>query len=270
MHYKIFEETRLVKGYNRGCVYDLHRKKYDFLPNELIDILLKWDGKSISVFKKSLLQNSNKAICDEYLDFLIEKEYIFLINKKHLALFTKMNLNWELPAEIYSAVIDVDNPVIFKECQIVKQLEDLGCKHLLFRFSAANDLIGVNNFLKIYKNTGFHSFQVWIDTAQYSIENKQIQRLCENNPKIIELSLFNYLQSSDCGSLENVIFKKYEKIWRDHDSCLVAPFHFQINISLFLENLSYNNYFVNIPPTPSLSLFRKARDRKSTRLNSSH
>ena len=35
MSYFLFESSRPIKGYNRSIIYDLQRRTYDFIPNDL-------------------------------------------------------------------------------------------------------------------------------------------------------------------------------------------------------------------------------------------
>lgn len=246
MYYKIFEEVKLVKGYYRGIAYDLHRNNYDFLPNELIDVLIKQNGKSLRTLKKNLLEICTEATYKEYLDFLLKKEYIFLIDKKYISLFQTLNQHWELPSLIYSAIIDVKNPELFLKNKVIEQLEEIGCKHLLLRFNDLNTLSLINQFILNYKNSGFHSIQIWINMKQKTFKNSDLKKICIENPKVTNMSFFNCPTQSTKSQIRifnEVTIKIYNGIWQDSDDCLVQQSHFKINISNFIESTHYNNYF---------------------------
>ncbi len=244
LHYKIHEEIRLIKGVLRGIAYDLNRKNYDFLPNILIDILYKFNGQSLSALKRELIQVSDKTIAQEYLDFLLEKEYIFLMKKEYMPLFPELDLTWKMPATIYSAILDIDDEKLIFQNKIIEQLEDLSCKHIIFRFIKSCNFSQIGNFLQRYKSTGFQSFNIWINIPE-NFDIKSLEELCQLNPKIVYVNLFNYKgKKTDKLSLNHPLLIKYHTgHWEDSNDCLVNIKNFKVNIAMFTESLTYNTYF---------------------------
>jgi hypothetical protein len=76
MIYKLFSDCFLVKGVQRSTIYDLRRHSFRFIPNDLYDILVQDKFIDTNLIKKNLNPN-DKKISDEYIEFLLDNEFIF-------------------------------------------------------------------------------------------------------------------------------------------------------------------------------------------------
>jgi SPASM domain peptide maturase of grasp-with-spasm system len=225
----------------RAIAYDLNRCDYDFLPNSLVDILHKYNGNSLLYLEKALIAIANKTIAKEYIDFLIKKEYIFIIEREYINQFSCLNLEFNLPSHIFTAIIDIEDTSMVANYKIIEQLNDLGCKHLLFRFSNQFDIERINVFLSKYKTLGFHSIGIWMYSLPL-LNTKNIKAFCMQNVKINKISIFNHKINKQ-NNFKTVEIQFYKANWTDATICLANRNNFHINITLFLESLTYNPYF---------------------------
>ena len=76
-YFYIHTNCIIVKGYLQSTFCDLERNDYEILPNILSDLLIKYNGKKIELMLKSLDKN-DQDILIEFLEYLLEKEYIFV------------------------------------------------------------------------------------------------------------------------------------------------------------------------------------------------
>ena len=101
-YYKLFADCLAVKGYSRSLICDITRKKFDFIPNSLFEII---SDEVIDVFNyHNILDPESKEIFNEYIDFLINEEYIFeILNISEKDNYPAIDLKFDYPAKISNA-----------------------------------------------------------------------------------------------------------------------------------------------------------------------
>ena len=127
----LFSNCKPVRGAKRSTICDLQRNDVKIIPNDLANILLKYNGMSISDVKKRY-ETEYYSTIDEYFEFLLECEYIFFTDNPDL--YAKMNLNWHESSHISNAVIDRDELSKYNLYEVFDQLEELNCKYIELRF----------------------------------------------------------------------------------------------------------------------------------------
>lgn len=123
---KLHSETPYVRGYNRGCIYDLPRGKYDFVPNIFFSKI-----KSLINVEQSVIYETLTTEEKLWLDFLLDNEYCFFISKEFIDNFPDIKFKWKSPSVLTNAIIDISN---LRSELNTKTIEELNCKHLLIRF----------------------------------------------------------------------------------------------------------------------------------------
>lgn len=239
--YKLFDEVQFVRGFSRGVIYDLHRKNINLISNDLIDILLKNDGTDFEKLKKIILNYSNSKICQEYIDFLLKNEYMILLEKKFINLFSPINIEFNTPATVFSACIDISNKTNFNLIKLMKELDDLGCKHLVFRFVSFYDLDHFQQTIETFEKLGFYSVEIWINMQNNKIQNQKFFHILLKNPKITSLKLWEYpypIKKTNRFKIES-----FNNSWNDNFSKLTPFKNFQVNITHFMESHFYNSFY---------------------------
>ena len=132
-YFKLFANCIPVKGFRRSIICDLQRNQFDFIPNDLFNILEELKTKEYFKIKEPL-NLEDKETLDEYFDFLIKKEYGFWCSEQELKYFPELDRSFETPSIITNAIIDVDSIALHDFQNIYCQLNDLGCKDLQIRF----------------------------------------------------------------------------------------------------------------------------------------
>jgi len=125
MRIKKFTNCQLVKGYNRSLIYDLQRKKLHFIPNDLYDVLEEHEGKTIEEIKTAY-QHKFDSIIDEYFDFLLKNEIVFLTDTPDW--FPELNFQFDSPFEISNAIIDRNSTSSYSLFQTLDKLSSVRCK----------------------------------------------------------------------------------------------------------------------------------------------
>lgn len=136
----------VVKGHTRSTINDLYRYRYKLIPNLLTEIL------------EECRQKPYHEVLEDYID---EKEgiekYIGLLVADDWGMFTgtpgkfpAIREHWDSPSVITNAIIDYTSASTYDICDVIAQLNDMGCEALQLRVydQVPEALIaGVYNFL---------------------------------------------------------------------------------------------------------------------------
>lgn len=198
-------QVEFIKGYNRTCVYDISRRDYEFIPNNISDLFL--DNEHIIESDLNYTDSDIKY----WIDLLFEKEYIFRIPKKLSKRFVNIDRHFTSPNKIEFAIIEISSEINF---EIFEKLESLFCRHIALKF---NDNAEIEDLLKIIvSNFFFESVSIILDD--------EIPPEKQNYLKDKYLNLY-----------------KIEKFKIDSPNKYFRP-DFRINIEIFNEALKYNIY----------------------------
>jgi len=216
---KFHSQTPFVKGYIRTCIYDLSRCEYDLIPNEIFYKL----KENINLEKELLYQKCDKEEL-KWVNFLLEKEYIYFIPSLFKNNFKDLDLTFKTSSIITNAVLDV---VEYRIDLNINILEELNCKYLAIRFFCkkpnANKIAA---FLKDFlENRTFNSIDVLINksSSKQEISTKEYKAIFEELKTLNKLDFFEDIKEKD-GT--NTFVPK-----------------FICNINSFIESNNHNLYF---------------------------
>src|SRR5688572_10589650 len=102
--FHFYKNNKAATGYSRGLIYDLQRGRSEFVPNELIEVLPLFEGKS----KEDILTvfADHSEVAAEYIDMLIGQGYANFIDSHLHSLFQPISDTWEYPGLISNAHLD--------------------------------------------------------------------------------------------------------------------------------------------------------------------
>lgn len=236
----LFTNCKVVKGFKRSAIYDLGRNEFKFIPNSLADILSKFNRKTISELFLNYSEEDH-GIIKEYLDFLLENEYIQFCDSVELGLFPELDLEYLNAGQISNAVISFSTITLKHLDKLITQLVSLGCKHLEIRNNSPMGLLELSNHLNSFDGSPIKSINL-ITIYHTDYNETSFESLIENNKRVVSTiiydSTFNISNKTD-----SIIFskKKLDELLMQKPS----PKSFNINMRLYCESLSFNNYFNN-------------------------
>lgn len=235
---KTFTNCLPVKGATRSIIYDLQRQKYDFIPNSMADMLLQHDGKSDEEIKAAY-NNQYNDIIDEYIEFLIDKEYIFYT--KHPELFPALSLEWDEPSIITNAIIS-DKESKHPYNKIFQQLDKMNCKAVQWRFFQLESFDQLNTYLELTDDSRLQHIEIimpWI--GDFSID--EYKKLVYNHQRIWSIRIFN----APFNRTDYIDQQKHHPVAyttsniEDNTFCgNIFPANFNINIKMFTEAQHFN------------------------------
>jgi len=223
MIFRLFEDIRIIKGYNRASLIDLSIEQILFLPLYFSDLLQEING--INDYKKKLRQNS-----PELIQFIEDNEIGFECSPEEIDFFPSLNLTWESSSIITSATIEIGNNINLFD---VKILEQLGCKHIELHIKNIDNL---SLLLRKFEASIMQSITI---NLSGNIDIKAIQKLTHiitKTPRVVECHIY----SEDITQYPVFPNVKY------HTNYLSTPRktkHLTTNMSLFTESQQYHTYF---------------------------
>ena len=230
-----------VMGAKRAIMYDLNRATWCHIPNDLANILKRFQGVSkADVYAQ--FDSANHVILDTYFHFLEEREFIFYTPLEQRDCFPTISTKWDYPAKINNAILDIGSDFGADNVgEVLTDLETLGCNHIQLRQSDALAVLDWSTILQITRTTAIFSIDVYIPYTQYSrekidhwvAEHKRIQNVfMYGAPK----QSINYFQERAYGNLICVTQSLFSDVF------IQDPAYFTVNRSLYTESLRYNNY----------------------------
>lgn len=236
---KLFEECRVVKGYSRSAVYELLRNRYKFIPNSLADLLLTCDGMSVAQIKK-YYENKYDDTIDEYIDFLLENEFVFFTDE--FDCFPQLNLEWHCNSQITNAVI-CDNNSSHNYDYLFDRLDAYNCRAIQFRFfQKCNKAYLVNIFEKL-NNSRVTLIEVILPFNR-ELELVDYREIVLGNMRVTSF----YIHSSPKDCIEFVDKEKLLPLYFSKDIIVdntfcgfIHPKNFRVSMGMFCESQNYNS-----------------------------
>jgi SPASM domain peptide maturase of grasp-with-spasm system len=184
-YFKLFAHNIPVLGKSRSAIYDLQKGCIVFIPNILFQIIQDLSVNPLQDVRFQYAPNQPELF-DNYINFLIKKDLGF--KTKTPKSFPELDLNFDAPTDIYSAIIESD----FREYDInpvMTSLDELLCRHIELRLNV-NDL-EKEELICFFQNINTKSFRSIIVLIEYRPElwyenwAKEIFEACQKIEKIV-------------------------------------------------------------------------------------
>lgn len=240
--FKLTQNCIPVRGANRSVICDLHRNTYDIIPNDLYDILVSHEEKTLNDLKAHF-ENKYDNIIDEYFEFLLEHEYVFFTNTPEW--FPKLSREWSYPFEVSNAIIDINENSQFDIYEVLEQLEKINCKHVEFRFYDFISLDDIKNIILFLDKMESIISSIGI-AIPYNLDKTKSDYLevIKTLPRVSYLIVYSaeireFVQPLR-GKTGYVIFTE-AKIENEKCCGIIDSSYFISNIKIFTESLKHNS-----------------------------
>jgi SPASM domain peptide maturase of grasp-with-spasm system len=239
--FKFFEDCRLTKGSTRTALIDLGRNCYYLIPNDLHDILIKFDCKTINEILAYYNKTQQNLILG-YFQFLLDKEIIFFTDYPYH--FPKVSSTWKHPSIIYQAIIDIQDNNWRIDESTFKSLNNLNCNFLEIRLYGRTDSYKLKDFLLKTETTTIIGIDIYIQFISLKIV-REIADLLKNTLRINNLFFYNSpnnekIASIDKNSAFNIELLK-QKIFNCLNCGVVSTNYFTINLSNYSKSINCNS-----------------------------
>jgi SPASM domain peptide maturase of grasp-with-spasm system len=239
-YFKLFTNCFIVKGIGRSLIVDIQRENYVTIPNSMEEIIQKFKEKKSIRAVKELYGEDNIDVINEYIDFLIEKEFGFIVDFDEFDLFIEMNTSFEEPSHVTNCIIEVSEIVLFNFDRIINSLENSFCKNLQI---VCYDYLEISTFKDVLSHTKDCNFRSIELVLKYSDELLSfISEIDKNNFRVTDLTFHTSFEKNKeiPKTTFNVNFIDY-KISSFRNCGIVDYKYFNVNNSKVLESINYNS-----------------------------
>ena len=235
----LFEDCKVVTGYQRSAIYDLCRHEFKFIPNSLAQIINEFKGKPLNDLL-SAFPEKDQPVIQEYLNFLVQNEYIHFCDADEVGLFPKLNEEFRSAGEISNAIIELSPVTISAFESIIDQLTAQGCSHLELRTDETYTLSELSAVLSQLKDAPIRSVSL---VVRYSpdFDPTTLGHLMADHPRLISI-LVHSAKEAMFDAKRSIRFYK-DSLPQLIQNKLPTPRSFNVNSQLYFENLAYNTFF---------------------------
>ncbi len=240
-HFRTYESCRIVKGAKRTIICDTERKRAHLITEDINTILSQDKTLTIGEIKEKYGKDNEDTI-QEYFNYLLDHEFIFLCTKEELKLFPEMDLSWESPSIISDAIIDYDSNSDYDFNAIFNQLIDLGCIHLAIRFYNNIEVSLIENILTLLNESTIEKVEINVKHTTIFSDKSVFETLKKDFPRLTTVIVYNS-PIKDINKDPDAFDLNYTKeTLKPTTHCgYISPNTFRYNTSFFLESLSFNN-----------------------------
>jgi len=239
--FKLFSNVVPVRGAKRSSLCDLQRGRIKLIPNALFDILTKFPDRNLEAIKAEHDEADHGQI-EAYFEFLVANEWGFMCDTPEL--FPDLALDYEPPAHITNAIIDVDEHSDHRYPFIRDQLDELGCRSLQIRVFSEKSREWLANLLEIFEQSRLRNLEIWMP-YQPGWDQEALCRLIARHPRLFRLVLHGAaearVRSSSAHKTMGLLVTVTETIESHHHCGQVDRSYFISELYNFAEAQHFNS-----------------------------
>lgn len=240
---KIFANCFITHGVVRSLLVDGYRGLFDFIPNDLCELLEEAQTCKLGELYAAY-GPENATIIDEYLDFLLTKEYAFFITEAEKDCFPALSTEWRFPGKIANAIVDLSVESNYDLVNVVQQLDELQCVALQIRVFSADSLDWLEKLLQQCAGLSFENIHLFLP-YEASLDENRLFYLALAYQKIATIVVHSApetrrVQHEAINKLAGLLY--IEMPITDESHCgVVLPDYFSVNLLHYTESLAANS-----------------------------
>ncbi|WP_083206582.1 grasp-with-spasm system SPASM domain peptide maturase [Chryseobacterium sp. CBo1] len=237
----LFSSCIPVKGASQSLICDLQRKDFEIVPNSLFDILIDLDNeRELENIRSKYQDKDDLETFDSYIEFLLDKEFIFIDDSSLESRFPKINFNFEIPAVISNSILDIPaNYNINTVKNTVKQLNQLGCESIEIRFFG-DFYQSYMEILKLFETSGIRSIKIIINYSDF--RKDFFLDIEEKYSRVREVYIYGAPDiTPEIETRLMLIYFLKESTFSVKSCGFISDFYFSVNTKTFSESIQYNS-----------------------------
>lgn len=237
--FNLFSCCQIVAGAKRALLLDTQREKYYLVPLSMKELIEESVGREINEVLDEL-SHEDRQVAEEYFDFLIRQECAFYCESaEEAACFPLMDLNWDYPATITNAIIEVNDEHQIPDIERFLQSHFIPCLEvaLYFPIETATQL---DNVIKLFSGSITKGLRIMFQTNG-SFDLPELRSICNQNPVVELLAMFaaeTYQVDSESGT---TILLTPQKDFNPAHCGLIGKEHFNLSLNHFMESKAQNS-----------------------------
>jgi len=234
-YFSLFPDCIPVKGFARSIICDLGQKRFDYITNEMYDILSS-DNKSIECIL-SQYGADDRGVISEWFNYLEEDKYIFICDEDELEIVQPLSTKLISSNSIDNAIIVINDRFNHDYDKISQILSSLGCVALQLYSERAMNLNDINEVLTSFCQSSIETIELVIKYHN-SIDQK---RLFESFNRVDKITLYNAPKNIASEGSEGFYMAITDEINLKTNCGFVGPEYFSLDTRLFFESLNHSN-----------------------------
>jgi len=241
-YFKLFSCCIPVKGASRSIICDLQRNSFEFIPNDLYKIITLFPNMSVPSIKENYNNRFNETI-DEYIVFLLKNEFGFYCSEDELVFFPELNLDWDYPARITNAIIDLNKFSNYPLLSVFQQLDALNCKDIQIRIFDKREYNQIEKIISYSDGLRIKSIELLI-CYNKNITQKKLFALSKKYTRIKTIVIHSSHKDETITDPQRRLFipiqYRKQKLVSEQDCGKVSVKDFCVNNEMFTESQKYN------------------------------
>lgn len=186
-YFNLFSNILITKGIKRILISDLQRETSELYPLELYDLITELKTASVEEVLRDYDQESQAAV-QEYLDFLLEKEFGFLTKNGWDENFPPLSYDYHDYALLSNIFIELTDVSVLQSIQ--HSIAHLKIKHLVIycpRALPEEELVEIDH---IFTGSTLEGIEIF-SQFHHAVDLDFIQSLNKNTARIFSLVFYN-------------------------------------------------------------------------------
>lgn len=239
-YYPLFSSCFQHVGFSRTLLVDTNRKRVHYIPNSLSEILNLSKKKTLNEILIHFSREEQEIIW-EYIEFLVQNEFVTPMTKEDLKRFPPMSLKWDYPTLCSNAIIDVVNEDAFSIFDSIKKLVQINCFHIQVRFFTTINTVRFEEIISFLNQSNIYTFDIC--TNKITDDLLFYKKCIELNWKFSKLEIYNW--EKDFIGVTDAVNSQiyfYKRILSSPTQCgIVDPKYFSHEIESITESLHFNS-----------------------------
>jgi|GEM_PF-2971067 len=235
-YFILFQNCIPTKGISRSIIADYQRGTHYFIPNGLYDLIGDFRLLTTNqIVEKYFDQGLTQEMFLEYLEYLEENELGHYTDTPDS--FPLIEEVFETPSLIHDAIIEWSDYHKSHLSQLIKQINDVGCKFLEIRSFSGGYTSDFEEFVKLMRSTKIRGVVIYcnyIDNDLQDLENL-----------VHEFQIITNLFLHSCNVDPITISAKPEivitkTVLTNNNCCGYLGKEFNVNLPHYLESRNFN------------------------------
>ena len=240
-YYKISNNIRLVKGYKRSIIICFTNYTYDFIPNELYEILLKYNGSKRIIEIIHEIGDGDKDTLIEYFEFLKNNNYIIISDDfEKFDNLISIKSGFDLPYKISNCLVEVN--LFPPNNLLLNRLLESNISSLSILVNAnLNEIKTLQDFLKLFHNSNIIYLELHLNFSS-NLSDSDISHLFKIQYRLCKVIIYDSPFDKIVNEKtykENIVLWTTSKM--NMENCgIVNTFYFARNKEFYFESLKHN------------------------------
>ena len=240
IYVQMFSNCIPVKGAAKSIICDLQNQTYFSIPNEMFQIITQLKHlKYVEVLNQ--YEKEDQIIIQEYVDYLIEKGLGFLTSTPEK--FPDLSAQYEDPALINNALIDLNEKSKYNMENLIIQLEEVLCRHIQIRFFKHMERSNVSEILELIRSRKSLITSIELLMPYNKKLTNDSTLWFRKFPRLFGLIFYKATKDDHTvlDSYGRFISYTQQVISGSNHCGFISPGYFVVNTSLFTESQNFNN-----------------------------